>query len=146
MTSHAFNQLGLPEPPPREQERPCTPGANAPKAAPPPYQSLITAGWQGEQAASKEGKATSAQPPREPREAALTGSLWCQLALPPPSPWEAPVEVASPAGTALSFGKVTWSRAQEALPVAGSCWATPEAGALKRSFCLAGTTVFISSP
>lgn len=61
-------------------------------------------------------------------------------------PWEAPVEVASPAGTALSFGKVTWSWAQEALPVAGSCWATPEVGALKRSFCLVSTTVFISSP
>lgn len=47
-------------------------------------------------------------------------------------PWEAPVEVTSPAGTSLSFRKVTWSWVQEALPVAGSHWATYETGDLKR--------------
>lgn len=47
-------------------------------------------------------------------------------------PWEASLEVTSPAGTSLSFRKVTWSWAQEALPVAGRHWATYETGDLKR--------------
>lgn len=40
--------------------------------------------------------------------------------------------MACPTPTALSFRKVTQSWVREALPEAGSCWATPEAGPLKR--------------
>lgn len=144
MTSHAFNQLGLPEPPPREQERPwCTPVQMLPKLhTHPPYQSLITAG-SATRASSRKGRVSAAA--REQREAVLAGSLGRQLPLRPPS-----------AGRPRAGGRSCMhcpflQEGHLVLSVQGfTCgWellGTRVAGALKRTFCLVGTTVTISSP
>lgn len=109
MTSHAFNQLGLPEPPPREQERSRTLGANAPKAAPPPYQSLITIGPATRASGKQAGKGQVSAAPSG--AAGSRAGRFPVVAAPSLTalPGEAPVEVASPARAALSFRKVIWS-------------------------------------
>lgn len=107
---------------------PCSPSRTLPQ------QSLIT---RREGAGGGRERAGAPQPPRERRRAALTASPGGSSFSDHP-PLGGPVEVASPARTALSSRKVTQSREREALPAPGSCWAAPEVGALKpRSSCRA---------
>lgn len=137
MTSHPFNQLGLPEPPPQEQGRPCTHALGVqtlPKLRP-----CLT---NHQSPRAEKERAASRKRPGVPSPLGSSRKQrwpvpWGGSSFSGHPPLGGPVEVASPARTALSSRKVTGSREPEALPVSGSCWAASEVGALKRSLCRA---------
>lgn len=122
------------------------PGCKCSQSRTPPYQSLITTGPATEASGKQAGKGQVSAAPAGAAGSSADRFPVVAARSPTTVPWEAPAEVASPACTALSFRKGTGSWAREALPAAGSCWATCGVGALKRSFYLVGTAVFISSP